>query len=246
MYLINMKNGLDDTPLMSAIKNENFIVINILLYNSNIDINIQNNVGDNPLIYAVKNKYLSVVEKLLHCANIDLNIENNIGNTALMYAVINKDLSIIKSLLNCNNIDINIKNNIGYTPYTYAVKFCNNDIISLFELYLNKSNTNYLLLSICDAVHNKDYLTISNLLLNKCDIDVKDNDGYPPFLYAVAMNDTKTIDLFINIVGLPCFEEKIKIEGSIYNAPLLAGFYNHNDLRRYLALKRLELSNKAK
>tara|TARA_Y100001958_G_C21240833_1_gene568495 strand:+ start:3084 stop:3815 length:732 start_codon:yes stop_codon:yes gene_type:complete len=239
-----MKNGLDDTPLMIAIKNENFIVVNTLLYNSNIDINIQNNVGDNPLIYAVKNKYHNVVEKLLNHSNIDLNIENNIGNTALMYAVINNDFNIIKNLLNCNNININIENNIGYTPYTYALKFCNDDIISLFKSFLNKSNTNYLLLSICDAVHNKDYPTISNLLLNKCNIDVIDNDGYSPFLYAVAMNDTTTIDLFINIVGLPCFEEKIKIEGSIYNAPLLAGFYNHNDLRRYLALKRLELSNK--
>ena len=243
MDFINIKNNLDNTALMCAIKNENFIVINTLLYNSNIDINIQNNVGDNALIYSVKNKYSNVVEKLLHCANIDLNIENNIGNTALMYAVINKDFNIIKNLLNSNNININIKNNIGYTPYTYALKFCNDDIISLFQSFLNKSNTNYLLLSICDSVHNKDYPTISHLLLNKCDINVIDNDGYSPFLYAVAMNDTTTIDLFINIVGLPCFDEKIKIEGSIYNAPLLAGFYNHNDLRRYLALKRLEMLN---
>jgi ankyrin repeat protein len=238
-----MKNGLDETPLMCAIKNENYNVINKLLYNSNIDINIQNNIGDNALIYAVKNKMLSVVEQLLNCANIDLNIKNNIENTALMYAVINNDLSIIIKLLNNNNIDINIENNIGYTPYTYALKFCNNDIISLFQSFLNKSNTNYLILSICDAVHNKDYPTISNLLLNKCDIDVKDSDGYTPFLYAIAMNDITTINLFINIVGLPCFEEKIKIEGSIYNAPLLAGFYNHHDLRSYLEIKRLELSN---
>tara|TARA_B100001758_G_C18300220_1_gene551889 strand:+ start:355 stop:1092 length:738 start_codon:yes stop_codon:yes gene_type:complete len=244
MHLINIKNGLEDTPLICAIKNKNFTVINTLLYNSNIDINIQNNIGDNAFIYAVKNKELSVVEKLLNSVNIDLNIKNNIGNTALMYAVINKDLNIIKILLKYDNIDINIKNNIGYTPYTYVLEFCNNHIISLFQSFLNKSNTNYLLSSICDAVHNKDYPTISNLLLNKCDIDVKDNDGYTPFLYSVAMNDKTTIDLFINIVGLTCFEEKINIEGKICNAPLLAGFYNHDDLRCYLAIKRLELSNK--
>tara|TARA_Y100000389_G_scaffold195877_1_gene227918 strand:+ start:665 stop:1402 length:738 start_codon:yes stop_codon:yes gene_type:complete len=243
MDLINIKNGLGDTPLICAIKNKNFTIINKLLYNSNIDINIQNNIGDTVLIYAVKNKELSVVEKLLNSVNIDLNIKNNIENNALMYAVINKDLNIIKILLKYDNIEINIKNNIGYTPYTYALEFCNNYIISLFQSFLNKSNTNYLLISICDAVHNKDYTTISNLLLNKCDIDVKDNDGYTPFLYAVAMNDITTINLFLNIVGLSCFEEKIRIDGSIYNAALLAGFYNHYNLRSYLACKRLEMSN---
>tara|TARA_B100000927_G_scaffold138725_1_gene111934 strand:+ start:4118 stop:4855 length:738 start_codon:yes stop_codon:yes gene_type:complete len=243
MHLINIKNGLEDTALICAIKNKNYAVINTLLYNPYIDINIQNNIGDNALIYAVKNKYSNVVEKILNNVNIDLNIKNNIGNTALMYAVINKDLSIIKNLLNYNNININIENNIGYTPYTYALEFCNDEIISLFQSFLNKSNTNYLLSSICDAVHNKDYPTISNLLLNKCDIDVKDSNGYTPFLYAVAMNDKTTIDLFLNIVGFSCFEEKIKIDGLILNPALLAGFYNHNNLRTYLALKRLELFN---
>jgi len=243
MDIINFKNGLGNTPLMCAIKYKNLRIIEKLLYSSNIDINIQNNIGDNALIYAVKNKDLSVVEKLLNCVNIDLNIKNNIGNNALMYAVINKDLSIIKKLLNYDNININIENNIGYTPYTYALEFCNDEIISLFQSFLNKSNTNYLLSSICDAVHNKDYPTISNLLLNKCDIDVKDSNGYTPFLYAVAMNDKTTIDLFLNIVGFSCFEEKIKIDGLILNPALLAGFYNHNNLRTYLALKRLELFN---
>ena len=243
MDIINFKNGLGNTPLMCAIKYKNLRIIEKLLYSSNIDINIQNNIGDNALIYAVKNKELSIVEKLLNCVNIDLNIKNNIGNNALMYAVINEDLSIIKKLLNYDNININIENNIGYTPYTYALKFCNDDIISLFKSFLNKSNTNYLLSSICDAVHNKDYPTISNLLLNKCDIDVKDINGYTPFLYAVSMNDKTTIELFLNIVGVSCFDQKIRIEGSIYNAPTLAGYYNHDELRCELAIKRLKMNN---
>ena len=166
--------------------------------------------------------------------------QNNLGDTPLMCAVKNNDLKIIVKLLDSS--DINIKNNKGYTPYTYALQFGTKDVVEAFELFLKESNTEYLLSSICDAVHNKDYPTISNLLLNKCDIDVKDNDGYTPFLYAVAMNDKTTIDLFLNIVGLPCFEQKIKIEGSIYTAPVLAGFYNHHDLRSYLAVKRLQLS----
>ena len=243
MDLINIKNGLEDTALICAIKHDNLTVITKLLNYPNIDINIQNNIGDNALICAIKNNNLTIIEKLLNYPNIDINIQNNIGDVALMYAVKNKNVSIIEKLLNYDNININIKNNIGYTPYTYALKLSNKDIISLFQSFLNKSHINYLLLSICDAVHNKYYPTISNLLLNKSDIDVKDSDGYSPFLYAVAMNDITTIDLFLNIVGLSCFEEKIRIEGSIYNAPLLAGFYNHYNLRSYLACKRLEMSN---
>tara|TARA_B100001758_G_C18222707_1_gene511120 strand:- start:281 stop:805 length:525 start_codon:yes stop_codon:yes gene_type:complete len=169
------------------------------------------------------------------------NTQNNLGDTPLMCAVKNNNLVIIVKLLNYSDIDINIKNNKGYTPYTYALQFCDKCIVEAFESFLKESNTEYLLSSICDAVHNKDYPTISNLLLNKCDIDVKDSDGYTPFLYAVATNDQTTIDLFLNIVGSSCLDQIIKIEKGFYNAASLAGFYNHHDLRSYLAVKRLEL-----
>ena len=174
-----------------------------------------------------------------------INKGNSIGDTPLMIAVKNQKLSTINRLLQDVNVDIEIKNNMGYTPYTYALEFCDTEIISAFQSFYKNSN-NYLLSSICDAVHNRDYPTITNLLLNKCDIDIIDNNGYTPFQYAVAMNDKVTIDLFINIVGFPCFEQKIRINKSFLSIPLLAGFYNHDDLREYLAVKRLALLNDKK
>ena len=46
MHLINIKNGLEDTALICAIKNKNYAVINTLLYNPYIDINIQHCTTD--------------------------------------------------------------------------------------------------------------------------------------------------------------------------------------------------------
>ena len=172
-----------------------------------------------------------------------INQGNSIGDTPLMIAVKNQDLRIINRLLEELYIeDIEIKNNMGYTPYTYALEFCCTKTISAFQSFF-KNSKNYLLSSICDAVHNRDYPTITNLLLNKCDIDLIDNNGYTPFQYAVAMNDKVTIDLFINIVGSPCFQQNIVIEGSMLSIAQLAGFYDHDDLRMCLAVKRLELLN---
>ncbi len=173
-----------------------------------------------------------------------INIKNAYGDTPLMCAIKNNKLSVIAKLLKYPNIDINIKDNNGYTPYIYALQFCTKNVVEEFESFLKESNTKgYLLSSICDAVHNKDYRTISYLLKDKCDIDVKDSNGYTPFLYAVAMNDKTTIELFLNIVGISCFDQKIRIEGSIYNAPTLAGYYNHDELRYELAIKRLKMNN---
>lgn len=173
-----------------------------------------------------------------------INLKNELGDTPLMCAVKNKNLKIIEKLLYYSNIDINIRNNNGYTPYTYALQFCDKNIVELFELFKNDSNTKgYLLSSICDAVHNRDYSTISHLLKDKCDINVKDNNGYTPFLYAVAMNDKTTIELFLNIVGVSCFDQIIKIGSSIYNAATLAGYYDHDELRDELAIRRLKMNN---
>tara|TARA_B100000902_G_scaffold282689_2_gene268708 strand:- start:407 stop:931 length:525 start_codon:yes stop_codon:yes gene_type:complete len=171
-----------------------------------------------------------------------INLKNRLGDTPLMCAVKNKNLKIIEKLLCTPDIDINISNNDGYTPYTYALVFSDKNTIELFESFLNNSNTKgYLLSSICDAVHNRDYSTISHLLKDKCDINVKDNNGYSPFLYAVAMNDKTTIELFLNIVGVSCFDQQIKIGSSIYNAATLAGYYNNDELRHELAIRRLKM-----
>ncbi|KAG4095691.1 ankyrin repeat-containing domain protein [Neocallimastix lanati (nom. inval.)] len=138
--LLNKRNYLGKTPLISMIKADNYTpdqkerIIDRFI-EKGTDVNLTDKDGNSPLACAIKENYLSIV-KLLIKNGANVNTKNKDGNSPLVDAIQANNLTVVK-LLTENGADVHIKNNEGNSSLEYAVHAENYEIANYLYNYMD-------------------------------------------------------------------------------------------------------------
>jgi len=142
---VNIKNIDGITPLIYAIKSDNYEIFKMLLNDNNIDVNIKDNNSESILFWAIKkciyndSKSWYYINDLVKHDKLDINICNIYGDTPLMYCIkkYHTNENLFSLLLRHTNINPNIPNYNGEIPIFYTF---NKNYRSLFNLLMANKN----------------------------------------------------------------------------------------------------------
>ena len=200
---VNAKTENGWTPLYCA-SNWNRIDIAKLLIENGADVNAQNKNGWTPLHEASYWDYVGIA-KLLIENGANVNSKNKDGWTPLHWASRWKQIGIAKLLIE-NGVDPFIKNKDGQTP----LDSCNNDTIrEMLEKYMNEynqtidetKNNEYSIFNnnLLYAVFNSDLIEVKKCVFSgKYNIDVQDDKGYTPLMYAIMDHNFNIVEFLVN------------------------------------------------
>ena len=113
--LWNMKSE-GDTPVVRALKFEEFDAVKLLLSVAEVDVNQVDSGGRSLAELAVVSNYQELLELMLTVDRLNWNSTNQQGNTPIMSAVITGHLEIVQLLLTRpEKIEPSLRNNNGQT-----------------------------------------------------------------------------------------------------------------------------------
>ena len=105
-----------DTPVLRALKFEEFDTVKLLLSVAEVDVNEVDSGGRSLAEVAVLNNYPELLELMLTVDRLNWNSTNQQGNTPIMSAVIAGHLEIVQLLLTRpEKIEPSLRNNNGQT-----------------------------------------------------------------------------------------------------------------------------------
>ena len=201
---VNMQNHLGDTPLHRAVESARVDLVKLLIENG-ADVNIKNNAGNTPLVIVMSSDYSPVETiKLLIDNGAFINTQNNNGDTPLHLAVNKREyLQYIKLLIE-NGADPDIRNNKGKTFLDLCGPEKRKNIEDFLKDYsTSKETKSHEVVSIFDNAL-LDFAYYNNLIeVKKCvysgkfDINVQDDKGYTPLMYAIINNNLSMVMFLI-------------------------------------------------
>jgi ankyrin repeat protein len=103
---VDTKFSNGQTPLIIAISNNQYDIVNLLL-SKGASLRLSNNEGENPLIYICKYSHFHDIMRLLLKNNANFNMKDKNGKTAVMYAINTSNLRKLGLLLNHSYISTN-------------------------------------------------------------------------------------------------------------------------------------------
>lgn len=132
---VNVPDFIEQSPLLLAAHNYDFVEVVETLINAGADIDFfpKGSVHCPPLMAAIINKNVRVALYLID-KGAKLNIQAQDGLAALHCAVFISNIPVIKSLLD-KNVDVNIKDNEGNTALDYAKATEQPEIIELLSTH---------------------------------------------------------------------------------------------------------------
>jgi ankyrin repeat protein len=207
--LLNRPNVRGETPLISMIKSINpcrnkekkisYYYLNISfkiasLIERGSDVNYVDKEGNTPLVYAIEKKSLTVVMLLIkHGANINFFIANR-NITILMYAIELNRMDIVKYLVKCG-ANINFKNE---NDINVLISSSKKGKTKIFE-YLVKNNVNDFTSEVIKKVIVDNRLDLLDILIeNNMNINLKDEKGNTPLVYAIQHRNLDIIEYLIH------------------------------------------------
>lgn len=230
------KNNLN--ALYWSAMNENQDVVKLILKSDTCDVNSKDINGETPLMCAlVYNKNIEVIKELIN-AGSNTSIKSNAGLTALHAAAQGTTPEILQYLLELNCFaDINIADNYGHTPIMIAAQ--RNSDTDILEILIKNgadiSARNNMGVSVLHfAALNEHEEIIKYILENKLydNIDVTDNEGNTPLIYALVHSNN--IKIIISLIDAGA-DRKIYGEDTIIyyaalnnNSNVLKYFINEN------------------
>jgi len=235
---LNLPNGKGEIPLVVTIKIKNypidykkFIIENLVKRGS--DINFIDSRKNTPLVYAIQEKCFPVVELLVeNGANINYIITNENyweSESTLMFAIKQGEEDITKYLIECR-ASLNFKNKYEISDFLETVG--RNRKIEIFE-YLAQWDRNIFSSNIIKEIIVKKRLDLLKILVSHhLDIDLKDDHGNTPLIYAIEAKDCQIVDyLFKCGAGIYGINHKMEIIRDIINdgrLDLLKILVNHH------------------
>jgi ankyrin repeat protein len=133
---LEMKNGHNDTALLTASRNDKPDVVRFLC-ESGAKVNIQGEKGWTPLTAAASRGTIDSVKALVkYGKGIDLEMKNGSNNTALFVAVINEKPDVVRFLCESGaNVNIYGYINNAWTPLAYAADNGLTEIVKILVQY---------------------------------------------------------------------------------------------------------------
>ena len=131
---VNVKNSFGQTPLMAAISNKNYSLVEVLI-KQGANINALDNQNRSPLMYAIKSENIEICKSIIdHGAQ--LNIADDYSMTPLAYAARQASFTIFKKLINAGS-DIHFYPNEKYSPLAVT-----QNMTMIYKLLLNGADLN--------------------------------------------------------------------------------------------------------
>ncbi|AYV77871.1 MAG: hypothetical protein Edafosvirus2_50 [Edafosvirus sp.] len=153
-----------------------------------INYNYQDIDGKTLLMHTIEKGLLDISRILIEGNwNANLNITDKHGKTALMYTIENNSISIAQLLI-IKKCKINMRDNFGNTELMIAMESGKEDIASILIHY--KCNVHFKIVndySLIYAIKNKLFKVATFLILNNCNIDVQDFDGFTPLMHIIQI-----------------------------------------------------------
>ena len=200
---VNAKDTYGFTPLYWA-SYKGYADIAKFLIDNGADVNAQNNYGWAPLYCALDLNQIGIA-KLLIKNGADVDAQNKEGWTPLHKAAFWEKIDIVKVLIE-NGVDPSIKNNDGKT----AIDLCEDKAIrAILETYMNEynqkidetKNNEYSIFNnnLLYAVFNSDLIEVKKCVFSgKYNIDVQDDKGYTPLMYAIMDHNFNIVEFLVN------------------------------------------------
>ena len=234
---VNIKNNGGWTPLHEAAFKECYDIVKLLIDNG-ADVNTQNEDGTSPLHISAMKGYRDIIKYLIE-NGADVNVQDKDGWAPLHYAAFWDSVDIIKLLIE-NGVDPFIKNKDGKIPLDYCK---NQEVRQLLEDYMKKYH------SIQEKIKRNESSIFDNDLLDsayynnlievkKCvysgkfDINVQDDKGYTPLMYAISDHNLQMVEFLVE------HGADINLCNNKGQSPLkIAYLYNSEDIAEYLLEK---------
>lgn len=221
--VLNQMDTDGESVLFYAIKQNNIALIEQLCSFDLVDVNIRNIKGETPLIHSIVSHRQRYFDILITRPDIDINLADYDGLTPLMHVIVNSNGVLdtnsyyIHQILNHPNLDINKQNNYGETaliisilklyggyPITNGTSMSDSSLLE-HAVYFNSASVDFnkpviLQQDSVFTVQNKNkYATIQLLLsCENININLNDNKGKTPFIYAVEKRDKELFNILIN------------------------------------------------
>ena len=125
------------TPLIMAVGEGHYDIVDILLNAEGIDVDKPNEAGITPLMEAVttdSSNNIKIAKTLIE-HKTDVNKKDIHGWTALMWAAYRGESEMVKLLVNVEGININSTNNEKETSLTLAINNNNTEVIEILRQY---------------------------------------------------------------------------------------------------------------
>ncbi|KAH8911813.1 ankyrin [Coniochaeta sp. PMI_546] len=183
------------TPLSYAADIGHHHMVKLLLASGQVRVDPKDDQGMTPLCYAVANRSRGTPEltanALIETGQVDLNVKTRDRRTLLSYAAQHGYRSTVQLLLASGQVDINCKDSYGQTPLFHAMSRENES--SLQHLTATNRQGD-------DAEDNPGNLAPVMQILLATDnvyVNVNDDSGYSPLMWAVKQNMHHNISLLL-------------------------------------------------
>ncbi|XP_057330066.1 putative ankyrin repeat protein RF_0381 [Microplitis mediator] len=189
------------TPLHIAVKNRNFILIELLITNKSIDVNATDGTHKSALYMAVEAERLDLIEFLLtRSTNIDIHMLNTKNGCTVLHRAL--------ELNNKNMVDLLLKYGANHDVlsihgmHSIHVAADNGNLIAV-ENFLNSGIDVDLpvvafgLRPLHIAVGNRSVPLVKLLLKKGADVDAFTVEGNPPLQFAVMFNNKKMTEILL-------------------------------------------------
>ena len=186
-----------ETPLTTAINQEQHQILSVLLSAKSVDINFKNRYGRAPLHCAVKSSCFEMQIKLLHDYGADLNITSDIFATPLILAIKLGYVDVVKSLLQYG-ADVTFTDEDGKSPFIYAYR--SDDVMEILFQHAIKNKLRIHLKNAYSKYARQNQLKLLRLLVN---VDISglnetDSDGNTPLHISVINANTDIVSLLLS------------------------------------------------
>ena len=128
----NIKNSMQDSPLMVAVKEESGTLVSNLLQYTNVDVDTANSRRKTALMFAAERGSESIVNRLV-ARGASVNLQDDKKFTALHYAAHQGNVEAARILLQVSGIDITLADKWGLTARERAAIRGHDAVVKLFD-----------------------------------------------------------------------------------------------------------------
>ena len=192
----NIKNALQESALMIAVKHENNTLVSNLLQYVTVDVNTADSRDKTALMYAVERGSHAIPYRLV-ARGARVNLQDSKKFTALHYAAHYGRVQLALMLLEVSGIDITLEDKWGLTARERAALRGHDDVVALFETRRVEQERRACAVSILTELARGDSEDSLMAIIERCNIKVNaldtDNRNYTALHYAADLGYERVV-----------------------------------------------------